>query len=153
MGAVQSPVLAPAGMKTLDVSTTVQATTLVTTAETLVYASILPLPVTAAMVPLITGLTIVLIGLINAGTGCTGITVRCRRGFGLGGQIDGEAQHIAVTPGVVSSFSCLFPVSIAWLVPPPGGQYSITLQQENATGNASIPASATGTGVLYLTAD
>ena len=123
----------------LDCSSSIQNSTLTTTGETLVLASIFPLPVGAVEPSVIhAGLLVVVYGIVNAGTATTGITVRIRRGFGTGGTIDGELTNIAVTPGVNSPFVYATSVNSGWLYTPPGGQYSVTFQQVGATGNGTV---------------
>lgn len=118
----------------------VQNTTLVTTAETLILASTLPIPMGPAdeFLPGGSGLYIDFKASMVAGTSTTGVTVRFRRGFGTGGAIDGEMQNMAVVVGSHSLVHFVGGVQIQWLLQPGGGQYSITLQQVAATANGTI---------------
>jgi hypothetical protein len=127
-------------MPIIDTSTSLQNSTLVTTAETLVLASILPLPVGPTALTLAggTGVQILVIANITAGTGATGITVRARRGFGTSGNNDGQYSSLGCTAGATGPITSLFSVNPAWLLQSGGGQYSITFQQVGATGNATI---------------
>ena len=82
------------------------------------------------------------------GANATGIIVRARRGFGVTGPIDWEPigygpGGIGVTPGKVNAVPVNGILGADWYQQAQGGQYTITVEQVNATApgqtlNASI---------------
>jgi hypothetical protein len=80
------------------------------------------------------------------GTGCTGIIIRFREGFGITGAIDwepvgfGPPAGISVKPGVVNAIPLAAVLGPAWQQRPEGGQYTVSVQQvgANTPGNGKV---------------
>jgi hypothetical protein len=73
------------------------------------------------------------------GANCQGVYLRLRRGYGLGGAIDYEIGNggLYLPPNKYGVLPVAGIMNPTVYIPGPG-QYSVTLQQRGATGNAKI---------------
>lgn len=115
-------------------STAVANATVTTTTETVAAVLTIPSDASADQIVQLSGMVDLLVG-----TGTTQLTCRIRRGNGITGTIVGTGEAQTVTAGSTVQTGCEATDTPGLEA---GQQYSLTVQQTAATGNATVNAAS-----------